>query len=1638
MLDLPGYSFHDRLQVRSRAFLFRGLRELDHHPVIIKIHRNEYPEPADIAHFQHEFQITHALELPGVLPALSIERHGNGLALVLEDPGGVPLDEIIARGPLDLATFLNIASRLATILGQIHARDIVHCDIQPANIFYDAAQGDVWLTDFGIASRLSRETRRSVAPEMLDGSLAYISPEQTGRMNRSIDYRTDLYSLGVSLYEMLTGRPPFAADDPIEMVYSHIARRARAPGELRPGLPDQIDRIIARLLEKNAEDRYQSANGLGADLRECGRRLSATGSVASFPLGREDRNDSPQVPQKLYGRESETRAMLEHFARVSQEGNPELLIISGRSGSGKSALVREVQRPIVERRGYFAAGKFDQLNRNTPYSALILAVQELIREVLTEGSDRIDLWRERLRAALGGTGRVLTDAIPRLELIVGETEPVADLPPNESRNRFQAAFINLLRVFAGADHPFVLFLDDLQWADAATLSLLEQLTRDPELGYFMLVGAVRENETRASHPFTRSLDTIRKDGARIGRIDLGPLDANDLSRMVAETLNLTPNQARPLADIVLRKTGGNPFFAIQFILNLFNEKLLMPDSDLGWRWDTRAIAGRDFSENVVEFMSGQIDRLPEPTRQLLRVGAGIGDSFDLATLALAADSSPDAALRDLWSALKEEYLLPLNDAYKHAGATDGGPVPRFRFPHDRIRQAAYTMIAEDERPGLHLKIARSLFRTLPSIEHEIIFDMTNHFNAGSRVIDGEVERIGAAMLNHQAAGRARASGAFETALGYVKNGLALLPVAPWDECYSLTLDLNLLAAECSYLTGDYEASERLFAAILEHARNRFDRNRVYFIQAIQFSNQGLLTEALRAGDQGLRLFGVSVPLRTGRPRMLFTGILPAWLARGWRSLESIVDAADIASRETNVVMRTFSTMMSPAYSQGPELFAMIVSRAVYYTLRHGLTRYSAFPLMLYASVLGSGLGLYTESLRFSRLALKLRDRITDPESSPLVSFAAGTFVNHWTRPLEECIELLRESHTSAAENGNLIYACYALAGHSSQSFFRGTNLVDLGETLDHNGAYVEKVGDPWMMRIVLSIRQMVRNLRGLTTGPDSFSDRELNEEEFLARTDRGTAMDWWPFCQAFTLYHYGRFEAALEQIEKSEATIRFSLGQAITREHTFLYSLILTALLGERPNDRRAAGFREILGRNQKQLKLWARHGPGNCLDRYLLVRAEMARIDGHPRRALDLYDQAMEIAHKNGFIQNEALAGELIARLYLKQGKVRIARNYMTEARHAYGRWGARAKVEQIDTHPDYASLNLNPHVDTETSDTTTKNRGTDLDMKTVLKASRAISGELRLGPLLDTVLRLAMENTGAARGCLLLERDGEYVIEADVTEAETDDPGMLHGAFAPSVVHYAARTGETVLLDDAARAQQFKNDAYLRETRMRSLLCLPIKLQNKIIAVLYLENRRTRSVFTPRRLKLLELISGQTAVSIENARLYELATTDMMTRLKLRHVFQTELARARDRSARSGEPLSLIVTDIDHFKSFNDTYGHQTGDAVLIEVARVLIEHERPGETAARYGGEEFCLILPGVTAEEALIRADAIRQRVSELRVEYEGRSLEVTLSAGIARFDSRSDKENKHLIEKADQALYRAKDNGRNCCEIYDGI
>ncbi|MGK4004512.1 AAA family ATPase [Sorangium sp. So ce1036] len=1502
LLELPGYTLTTRIYEGSETVLYRGRRDADGAPVAIKVTRNEYPTGRELARLRREFALLRQIDdVPGVVHAYALERCGRSLALVMEDLGETSLHDLLAeQGRLDVEAALRIAASLADTLEALHGRDVIHKDVKPRNIMIDRSTSAPRLVDFGISTCLARETASAATPDALEGTLAYMSPEQTGRVNRAVDLRTDLYSLGVTLHEMLAGAPPFSAADPMELVHSHIARAPAPLHELSKGVPEALSDVVLRLLSKTPEERYQSARGLKADLEACLSQWTATGRIDPFPLGRQDRTGALRIPQKLYGREREVAALLSAFERV-REGAPELILISGYSGVGKSALVNELHKPIAQRGGALVHGKFDPQSRDTPLAPVVDALRELVRQVLTEPPAALDAWRTALLDAVGRSGRLLTELLPELELVIGPQPEVPALGPAEARNRFDLVMRRFVLVFATAERPLVLFLDDLQWADPASLRLLGLLLGDKDRGHVLLVGAYRDNEVDGAHPLTSTLDELRKAGVAMTELTLRPLSPPTVTQILIETLHRDERDVEELSAVIFEKTQGNPFFLSQFLDALHEAQSLWFDAGTGaFRWDLARVRGALATDNVIDLVLSKLHRLAPGTQRALSLAACIGHELDLPALSVIHGKPPAETAADLWEALREGLLVPQGGDYRlldaNHGVEPGSDVVdldiSYRFLHDRVREAAYRLIPDERKEEVHLSIGRLLWARSgePPADRDVL-EIVRHLRLSARGITDPAERLAAARLDLRAGRTAKARAAYGAAADHFTAGLERLGEGGWERDAALSFDLHIEAAECLFLSGRTEQAEPLLDALLQRAPSRLERARVHRLRVILYSTVTNFSGAVRAGLAGLECLGVPLPATSDEQKAAFGRELEqAAAALQGRRVEDLIDAPEMDDPEQRAVLQLFIDVISPMMHVELDLFLLSVLRLVNLSLTHGHCDLSAYGYMAYGYLLSLYLGRPDEGHAFGKLSLALNEKFPNQALSVKLATSLGIYW-HLREPIRAAIALLDDGRKAALECGDhekLVENCHLTIAFKLLS---GYPLDEIEGEIERFLTLLQRTRSARPLAdLTVAYKQGVACLKGRTQKRTCLSDGSFDEDAYrarLAEEERPTVVFDFHLVKLLLHVLHGEHGAAGAHIEALDGVTVFASGSYLAAARLQFYACLSLLSLppAETPGEAERRG--SSLARRKARLAEFAAGCPANFQHLSLLVEAEEARRAGKHDEAAGLFDRAITLARESDARHDEALANERCAMMYLALGRPKAARGYLSDAYHGYLHWGALAKAEELErAHGDALLLpaagGRRATTSRSSASTTTMNTtllghtlmGNLRDAALIVQAARIIAQESDLPKVIERLAKIVLESAGAERGALLLDRDEQLFVEAtfgvspERLRVGPSAPLDASAGLARSVALLVARTREPLVLDDARDDRRFAADPHVAADAVQSVLCLPLLYQDRLTGVLYLENNRVSAAFDAARVELLQLVSSQAAIAIENAR--------------------------------------------------------------------------------------------------------------------------------------------------------------------------
>jgi predicted ATPase/PAS domain-containing protein len=1465
--------------VAGRRRIFAARRVGDQARFVVKRPRAGYPPAEEAAVLRHEFAVLSRLKGAPVAEACDfLEDPMAGLVLALAP--GRSVDELMAEGLLDVPRFVSCAVEMTRALTAVHARGFVHRDVKPHHFFIDDA-GQARLVDFGLATDLGRERQLRVEPDDIQGTLAYMSPEQTGRTSHSVDHRSDLYSLGVTLYELGTGKRPFESEDALELIHAHIARVPTPPRQHRPELPATLESIMLRLLEKSPEERYQTSAGVLADLERAYADLTRSGSVTPFSLGRDDYDGTLRVPEKLYGRGTQREALLE-AVRGAQTGARALALIAGPPGVGKSALVQEVHREIV-RGGHFVSGKFDQYSRGIPYSALAKACGELVRVYLASTASELEGWRQRLRLALGENARVIADVVPELVVALGEQPEVASLPPNEAQTRFERTFRRFMEASACREAPLVLFLDDLQWADTASLAALELVLSSDGQGHLLVIGSYRDSEVDATHALSHTLERLAR-RVQVKRIELAELSLADVRELVLDTLRLTQMSSDDLATLIFDKTSGNPFFIGQFLSRLAAEGHLRFEAGRGYTWNLEVIAALRATDNVVDLVVARLGSLESRTRELLQLAGCIGHTFGLRTLSVIGEEEPLAVLRALLPAVMGGYLVPLGQDHRLleellAGPRGAAVDMSYRFAHDRVQQAALSTSDTTERARTHLRIGRQLL--FAAGEHgpsdDQLFEVVSQLNLGREQLEDPEEKLRIARLNLAAAGRARSAAARASAGQLADICVELLGERPFAVDYEASLNAHFVAAESYYLLHDEQRALALIEAIEANATRALDRVPARNLKATIVTNQGHPQQATAISVETLALLGVQLP-DPHDPAALGAAIGEAFgayqLELGARDVATLCDLPAMSDPEKLALVSTLACAIPSAFQWNPGLMVLLVLKAVRLPLAHGTAPLSPFFYAQYGIVHHVITGDPVRAHVFGLLALALAARPEHAAARGGVEFIYAEFLAPWVRPRTECSAHFKRGISSGLDAGDQLHAGYCMAVGVAEALYAGRPLMELQREIASSLKALREQGDVLNCLLLEIVDRGLRCLRGETSAAGSMEDGGDFDEQLFEADGPPPVKGHYGAIKAMVRFLFG--DAA--EAQRVTEAMQPAPGVVFKVDYVFFHGMACAELArAAEPLEREA-----LLTKVEADLAAfgpWVRVAKDNFFALQELLRAELHAVRGESAAALDAYERALEAAAQSGAGHHLALAYERLGYFQLRLERRHLAKLNLSAAARHYEHWGATGKVQQLQRDfPQLPAVEVTRYHDSYAQTVTASGASGSgrLDLQSAMRAVSAIASEIRLEPLLRRLTQISMENAGATRGVLLLAERGEFVIRAAlrvqseqvvVEQNELD----LSRAVASSVVRYCARTLESVVLDDAARDYRFAQDPFIERRGATSIACLPLLYQGLLVGVLYFENDATVGAFHAARVERLEFLAGHAAVSLQNARLYD-----------------------------------------------------------------------------------------------------------------------------------------------------------------------
>jgi predicted ATPase/class 3 adenylate cyclase len=1570
---MPGsrYNMLDKVRESSRYITYKAKRLEDSKPVTIQTFRSAYPTFRDLNHMKQEFTILSKLSHPNIIQPIGLENFENLPILVNEDVSGVALSDYLKKGPLGIQEFLRISIGITQAVHYLHSKNIIHKNLNPSNILIHG-NGEVKVWGFEYAMERGRDLSYANVSEALELGLNYISPEQTGRMNRPTDHRTDLYSIGSIYFEMLIGRPVFQLHDPVELMHAHLALLPDSPKKLRPEIPEVLDEIILKLLKKNTEERYQSCSGLLHDLQLCLEQYQSNNTISGFSLASKDHLDQFQISSKIYGRDSELDEMEEAFQRIKTQ-KAELVLVSGYSGIGKSSFVKEFQKHIDLEGGFFVSGKFEQYRKNPPLSSLLLALNDLIGQILMLSEEQQGYWRSTALKALGNSGQLIIEIMPDLELLIGPQPEVLSLPLAESKNRFDQVFNNFIRAFAQKDHPLCIFLDDLQWLDSTTRRWLESTLDDPGLKHFMVICAYRENEVSLSHPMMLMVDRLKNHEVAITEIDLKPLDQNSVEQIVSDSLSISLEKSRDLAAIVFRKTLGNPFFIRQCLLTLYESgAIYLSDTNHYWTYSAKKASQVKISDNVIDLMSELFYRLPVEVQITLKYASCIGNIFSIEILSVLIDISESEL--DMQLKLAEKLCIIENlKSKERSGEGD------YCFQHDKIQQAALGMLPDDEKKRVRLAIAKSIDSKLDNVEHsDFIYTVTDHFNFAQSLIEDKELLNRLVAMNLAASVRARHANAYESSLTYIKTAMDLVEENQLEVPKIILRDLNLNRAEAEHLSGNNSSVEAFFDQALYYTEDVLDKARVT-IRIIQFYNNIRNFEAaFKACREAASELGVSIPASFSPPALLVEYVKYKSL-KGTRDVNQLIDLPEMEDEKLKTAVLLMAAAGQSAFQIRPELCVLLCAIIVNICLKHGNTAgafvgYIGFGLIFHSGILG----FKTTGYKFGQLILALVESFRDYGGRAEAYFVTGYFAIPWRKSALEMEQYWQTAYEAGLEVGDQFHASCASCATIQSNFMRG---VPFDSILESTQAYLDFLKRIQLEEGILTIHsviQSIKNLKGLTESKISFSDGKFEEIKYVESLGGFSSRHFAHFYyinKMQTLYLWEEYEKAYQISLTSDAYLSDSPGMLHTAEHFFYKGLILAAMIPKVGSLKRIKMKQKLKGILQKFQKYTA-HCPDNFEHKYQLLQAELAKVKGNFDQAQTHYYHALEAAERYGYLQIQALASQRLFELFLVIDNKKLAALHLSDAEYLYDLLGAKGIAELMISKrklSDFSQKEIKFGHRVDDRGMIQRDKSTqDLDLQSVMKSSEAISKEIRLKDLLKTLMKIIIENAGAQRMVFLFKNEQDLLVQS---ESSTNYPEPKHfenlslkdySELSKDVVHFVSKNKENVILDRAIKDRRFARDPYIQKEQLKSILCVPLVKQGEVTGIIYLENNLVEGAFTKERLDLINILSSQMAISLENALLYQNMEDKIRLRTKQLHaekeksdtlllnILPPEVARElKDQGkfkARHFDKVSVMFTDIVNFSNISELL---SAEELVDELNNFYCEFDRIME---KYGVEKI----------------------------------------------------------------------------------
>ncbi|WP_019026868.1 diguanylate cyclase domain-containing protein [Colwellia piezophila] len=1653
--------------------------------VIIKYQNTDYPSIELDARWRNEFKILRAIDSKWVIKAHALKRHQNSHILVLEDFSSTTLSNLIATNTLTFSQRLHIACQLTSALADVHRLQLIHRDINPSNILIDPATLQLKLCDFALTTRLSHKQIKCLNHDLW-GKFEYISPEQTGRTNIKVDYRSDFYSLGVTLYELFSGRLPFTSQNAMTLLHSHIARTPEPLVNIKQDIPLVVSTIVTKLMDKSPENRYQSTYGLQADLDKCFDQWKKNNTIENFILAEADVSFHFNVSNKLYGRENELATILVAYQRACTEHN-ELAMVSGYSGVGKSALVHELQKNIIATDGLFIMGKCDQYNRGQPFLVLIEALQQLLQHLLSENSEKLNQWRTKLQMTLGNNAAIITELLPDLALILGPSSALTVLPPAEAEMRLNMVFIDFVNVLYSKEQPLVIFLDDLQWVDMPTLTLLQQVNDSNKNGLYV-IGAYRDNEVDEAHPLTIALQKIEQANA-LTKIHLLPLKLKSVQELLCNTLQCDFDEVSALAELCLEKTEGNPFFLNQFLLALYQEDNISYNHKKGnWQWRIEEIDKHSMTENVVDLMIEKLKKLNSETQLLASIAAHLGHSFSLHQLSSACNHDTITTAKTLWPVLEAGFIVPQDEYYQFIDDEASLNQSHYCFLHDKVQQAAYQLTPEEGREQLLLRIGKHWLENITEDELDVnLFTLLRVLNGAINIINNTDELKKIVTLNLRAGLKSKDAATYDTAASYLRIAKQHLAIDAWENDPQQTLAVYKGLIETEFLAGNIDTAGNLYLKSVNSAPTNKAKIALILVQADQHQSRGMFPDAIEVLMGGLTLLNVDFPASEAEAeqQLVTTFTTTKNLTKQYTD-EQLLAADKMTNEHCLLRMEIHNALASAFYLSGcARSYATNACNMVKLTLEHGQCELSSIGYAAYATAMSMMGEKYPACYQMSKLAKSVSDLWESKYHRATIYQYFASSYQHWCEPIENSYIFQEQIIAWGEEGTNLVFAGYAVLFKACNKFIKGVQLEELQKDIEQGLAFLNKKQQPATINFVLlGAYQSLLAFQGKTLIPQALSTEALNTESFNVgqyfNDDFHTpSMDMAFYTFATLRYAYLMNDKVLQAqcIQNIDIVCMFLPDTPEMTESLFYVALILLddnithKNTKDNSNSNAQNNAKANLEKAQEicdQFQIWSVDSPKNYSHKYLLLAAEIARVQRQDALATEFYNKALDAVEIANFIHCEALINERYAKYWADVGQKRIAKNFIKDAHYLYARWGATAKCTQLEQQWPQQRFNLISGTvplggsSQSSIHSTFASQTQFLDLHSLLKVNQLLSEEIYVNSLLEKMMTVLMENAGAQHGAIIINEEEQLIVEivgsindfsaridSQSHNINLDDVAAEKQPLLPdTLIRYTQTTMQTLIIDNPGEDARFINNSYLRMNNPKSVLCLPIISQGRLIAIVYLENNITEHAFTKKHKDTVELISAQAAVSLINARHYEtlekkvaqrteelqlLAIKDGLTGIFNRREFDTTLEKEWSRASREFGSLSLIMIDIDYFKAYNDNYGHPEGDSCIKLIAQTLSSVvARKNDFVARYGGEEFVILM--TTSDQNAVESLAQRciKKIRDLAIphQFSENAEHVTISIGIATIKALPNVEPTTLIKQADIALYQSKANGRD--------